>query len=73
MHGHHGTGPRRNAPRYIGNIDIERVALDIGQDGRCTAIEDRVGRGYPGKCWYDNLVSRPYSERGESEMQASRC
>ncbi len=64
---HDRLGVGRDLARDVGGVDVHRLVLDVGEDGRRAELGDRLGGGVEGEGGADDLVARPDLERAEHE------
>ena len=69
MHADHGLRPRSDGRSYLGDVQVERLWLDIDEHRSTAAELDRVRRRREGVRRHDYLVTRADAERDHREMQ----
>ena len=73
VHGEHGLRPRRHRSGDAGDVDVERVRIDVDEDGAGAAQLDDVRRRRERVGGNDHLVARADPERQHRQVQGCRA
>jgi hypothetical protein len=65
--GHQRLRPRRDPPLDVGRVEVQRLRVDLGEDGCRAAAHDRLGGRVERERRADDLVAVPDPERVEDE------
>ena len=73
VHGHDRARTRRDPRADVLGVEVERLRIDVGEDGRRAAPGDRLGRGVERERRADHLVAGPDAEPVEHEHDRIRA
>ena len=73
MHDQHRPGALADRRLDRRGIDVHAGRIDVGQDRRGAAVDDRVHRGAEGQRRGDDLVARPEAGGDQAQVQGGRA
>ncbi len=73
VHDDDGAGSRGDGFFDAGGIEIERVRIDINENGDGTLVAENVGDGDEGERWNDDFIAVGDAEGANAEMERGRA